>query len=114
MIRLKRIGKKHQPAYRLVIGEKRDKLNGRELEDLGWFNPMEDKSEFNKDRILYWIKMGAGLSDTVHNLLLTAKIIEGKKIAVHNQPEKAEGDKKPADAPAAKPAETSAPVEEKK
>ncbi len=89
MIRLQRIGKKHQPAYRLVVGEKRDKLRGgKQLEDLGWFNPVSDKSEFRKDRILHWLKMGAQPSDTVHNLLVTSKIIEGKKVAVHKVPKK--------------------------
>ncbi len=84
MIRLQRIGKKHQPAYRLVVGEKRDKLNGRQLEDLGWFNPVENKQEFNKDRILHWLKMGAGKSATVHNLILAAGIITGKKMPAHS------------------------------
>jgi small subunit ribosomal protein S16 len=92
MIRLQRIGKKHQPAYRLVVGEKRNKLRGgKQLEDLGWFNPVSDKSEFKKERILHWMKMGAKPSDTVHNLLVNAKIVEGKKIAVHKKPKAAEG-----------------------
>ncbi len=96
MIRLQRIGKKHQPAYRLVVGEKRNKLRGgKQLEDLGWFNPVSDKSDFNKDRITHWLKMGAQPSDTVHNLLVGAKIVEGKKIAVHKSPKAVEGAVKP-------------------
>lgn len=91
MIRLQRIGKKHQPAYRLVVGEKRNKLRGgKQLEDLGWFNPVSDKSEYKKDRILYWISKGAQPSDTVHNLLVGAKIVAGKKVAVHKQAKKSE------------------------
>ena len=102
MIRLQRIGKKHQPAYRLVVGEKRDKLRGgKQLEDLGWFNPVSDKSEFRKERILHWVKMGAQMSDTVHNLLVAAKVIEGKKIAVHKQPAKSAEVAKPVEAAAA-------------
>lgn len=95
MIRLQRRGKKHQPFYRLVVGEKRSKLKGKQLEELGWFEPAKNQSSFNKDRILYWMKNGAKLSDTVHNLLVSEKIIEGAKIAVHKKAKKKEGEKTP-------------------
>lgn len=112
MLKLQRIGKKHQAAYRLIVGEKREKLDGAQLEDLGWFDPKTGKVELKKERILYWIGMGAGKSDTVHNLLVTAGIVEGKKIAVHKQPKKKEGDKA-AEAPKAEAAKsTEAPKEE--
>ena len=88
MLKLQRVGKKHQAGFRLVVGEKRTKLNGKQLEQLGWFNPHENKKEFNQERILYWMKQGAKPSDTVMNLLITAGILSGKKIAVHKQPKK--------------------------
>ncbi len=90
-LKLQRIGKKHQASYRLIVGEKREKLNGKQLEDLGWYDPRADKMNFNKDRALYWISKGAQKTDTVHNLLIKAGVIEGKKIAVHKQPKKKEG-----------------------
>lgn len=99
MLKLQRIGKKHQPSFRLIVGEKREKLNGRQLEDLGWYNPGTKKHEFNKARVEYWLSKGAQKTDTVHNLLLAATMVTGKKIAVHKQPKKAKG------AEAAKPAE---------
>jgi ribosomal protein S16 len=83
-IKLQRIGKKHQPSYRLIVQEKRTKLGGPPAEDLGWWNPLLDKYEFNKERVQYWIKIGAQPTDTVWNLLITAGIIEGKKRAVHS------------------------------
>lgn len=83
MIRLQRKGKKRQPFYRLVVGEKRSKLKGKQLEELGWFDPKNNQKSFNGQRIFYWMKQGAKFSDTVHNLLVGAKIIEGKKIASH-------------------------------
>lgn len=106
IIRLQRRGKKHQPFYRLAVGERRSKLNGRQTEDLGWYNPLENKTSFNKERILYWMGKGAKLSETANNLLISEKIIEGKKIAVHKQPkakkgEKVEEKKEAAPAPAA-------------
>ncbi|OGY63141.1 MAG: 30S ribosomal protein S16 [Candidatus Harrisonbacteria bacterium RIFCSPHIGHO2_01_FULL_44_13] len=91
VLKLKRIGKKHQASFRLVVDEKRHKLLGKNLEDLGWYNPRNKKHEFNKERILHWIKNGAQASDTVHNLLISAGIIQGKKIAVHKKA-KAESD----------------------
>jgi len=87
-IKLQRIGKKHQPSYRIVVQEKRTKLNGLSREDLGWFNPLNNKREINKDRAMYWISVGAKPTPTVHNLLIRTGIIRGKKIAVHSQSKK--------------------------
>ncbi len=94
-LKLQRIGKKHQSSFRLIVGEKREKLDGKQLEDLGWYNPNTDKHELKNDRILYWISKGAQKTDTVHNLLVNAKVIEGKKIAVHHLRKK-KGEKVPA------------------
>ncbi|MDO8601961.1 MAG: 30S ribosomal protein S16 [bacterium] len=115
-IRLKRIGKKHQAAYRVVVSERRHKMVGVHTEDLGWYNPGQDKGEFKIDRIKYWMSVGASVSDTIHNLLLKRGLITGKKIAKHKQPKKDPNAKvatatEPAAAPAAatpteKPAET--------
>lgn len=94
VLKLKRIGKKHQAAFRLIVDEKRHKLFGKNVEDLGWYNPRTDKHEINKERVSYWLKTGAQTTDTVHNILVSAGVIEGKKIAVHSQPKKKEGDAK--------------------
>ena len=93
MLKLKRIGKKHQASFRLVVDEKRHKMVGTNVEDLGWYNPRADKFEFKKERVEHWMKVGAKPTDTVHNLLVTAGILSGKKIAVHKQPKKKEGEK---------------------
>lgn len=85
-IKLQRIGKKHQPSYRLIVQEKREKLGGRCAEDLGWYNPMQNKYEFKRERVEHWLKVGAQPTDTVHNLLITAGIITGSKIPVHKKP----------------------------
>ena len=83
MIRLQRKGKKHQPFYRLVVGEKRSKLLGEQVEELGWFDPGQNTNSVNKERVQYWMSKGAKLSPTVHNLFITAGVVTGKKIAVH-------------------------------
>jgi small subunit ribosomal protein S16 len=84
-IKLKRIGKKHQASFRLIVDEKRHKLYGKNIEDLGWHNPRQDRFEIKKDRVEYWLKNGAQPTDTVHNLLVRAGIIKGKKIPVHKK-----------------------------
>jgi small subunit ribosomal protein S16 len=84
VLKLQRIGKKHQAHFRLVVGERRIKLNGRQLEYLGWYDPHADKMAFKKERVLHWLNHGAQKTNTVHNLLITAGIIKGRKIAVHN------------------------------
>lgn len=93
IIRLKRIGKKHQPAFRLVVGERRSKLKGDYTEDLGWYNPRMKKLEVKIDRVKYWLGVGAQASDTVHNLLVKNKIIDGKAVSNHKQPEKKAAEK---------------------
>jgi small subunit ribosomal protein S16 len=107
IIRLKRIGKKHQAAFRFVVGERRSKLKGDYTEDIGYYNPHSKKVEVKADRVKYWLSVGSQMSPTVQNLLIQNKIIEGKKVANHKQPEKsaeggsASGGKAPA-APVAK------------
>jgi len=100
-IKLKKIGKKHQPSFRLVVTEKRSKLVGRYIEDLGWLDPKSKEFKVNAERVNYWIKVGAQPTDTVHNLLVRAEAIKGPKIAVHAKSKKAP---QPA-------AETAAPTE---
>ena len=84
-IKLKRIGKKNQASFRVVVLEKRSKLNGRYVEELGFLNPKSDEINLNKERIEYWLKVGAQPTDTVHNLLVKNGLIKAAKIAVHKK-----------------------------
>jgi small subunit ribosomal protein S16 len=81
IIRLQRLGKKKQPTYRLIVSEKHKDTQAGSLEILGHYNPTVNPKikEFKTERIKYWLQKGAQLSDTVHNLLLEAGIVEGKK-----------------------------------
>ncbi len=80
VIRLFRIGKKNQPSYKIVVTEKtRPARSGRFVEELGFYNPVTKEKNFKTDRLQYWLKIGAKTSDTIHNLLLKEKIIEGQK-----------------------------------
>jgi len=82
MIRLRRIGKRHQPGFRLVVGEKRSKLGGPPVEDLGTYDPSTKKAAVNRERVLYWIGKGAKPSVTVHNLLVRTGVLSGPKMKV--------------------------------
>ena len=75
-IRLTRKGKKNQPFFRVVvIDKKRSSTGGRAVEILGYVDPLTKKKSLKKDRILHWIKNGAQPSATIHNLLISEKII---------------------------------------
>ena len=81
-IRLQRVGRKHQPVFRLVLTESKNSTkSGKFLEILGNYDARNaEKSAFKSDRVTYWMSKGAQVSPTVHNLLINKKIIEGKKI----------------------------------
>lgn len=120
MIRLQRVGRIHEPTFRVVlVDSKRSTKSGQALEVLGNHDTrkVKNNSNVNADRIKYWISKGAQLSDTMRNLLITKKVITGKKVNAlpKKRPikkELTEDEKKAADE-AAKP-KAEAPVEEKK
>ena len=71
MIRLARFGAKKKPFYRVVAIEKERARNGRSLEVLGHYNPMAHPAEvvLKRDRLDYWTRNGAQMSDTVKRLV---------------------------------------------
>ncbi len=85
-IRFLRIGKKHQPSYKIVVvDKKRSPKSGKFTEQLGFYNPITKEKAINKERILYWLSQGAQPSDVVHNLLVKEGILKGEKVAVHSK-----------------------------
>lgn len=96
IIRLRRIGKKHQATFRFIISEKRKDTKGDFLEDLGFYDPRPSPSkiELKEERVKYWLSIGAQASDTVYNLLVNKGIIKGDKRKVWRpKKKKAEEDK---------------------
>lgn len=81
-IKLKRIGRKHQPSYRIVVAEKRSKLGGEPVEDLGSYVPFSKTLTVNGERVNYWIGVGAQLTVTAHNLLVQNGVVKDAKRAV--------------------------------
>ncbi len=80
MIRFQRRGRINDPAFRVVLAEKRSKPKSGELEVLGSYHPKTKATVLKGERILYWISKGAQASPRVHNLLIDHKVIQGAKI----------------------------------
>lgn len=104
-IRLKRMGAKKRPFYRVVIADSRSPRDGRFIEIVGTYNPVTQPSEIKLDeeKILSWLGNGAQPSDTVRNLLSNAGILakyneskSGKKPAKKTTTKEASA-KKPTD-----------------
>ena len=70
-IRLKRMGMKKKPFYRIVITDSRSPRDGAFIEEIGYYNPLVNPAEIkiDGDRAKYWLGVGAQPSDTVRALL---------------------------------------------
>ncbi len=80
MIRLQRIGRKNDPAFRVVLTDSKNSTkSGKFKEILGSYNLKSGEVLFKADRIKHWIGNGAQTSATVHNFLVHQKLVEGKK-----------------------------------
>ena len=74
-LRLKRMGRKKQPTYRLVVIENTSRRDGRPVEQLGYYNPLTKESYFNTEKIRKWLSYGVKPTQTVRDLLRKANII---------------------------------------
>ena len=77
-IRLKRMGMKKHPFYRVVVADDRSPRDGRFIEQLGYYNPMTNPAQVQVDgeRAKYWLGVGAQPTDTVRVLLKKKGVIE--------------------------------------
>lgn len=114
-IRLRRVGKKNQPSYRVVVVEHTAPVQGSYLELLGSYNPRVASFTVKQDRVLHWLNHGAQPSERIAKLLTTAGV-------THKQIVLPDYDRKPKSAPkkaaqtrleaaAAKPSEAAVPPE---
>jgi small subunit ribosomal protein S16 len=74
-LRLKKIGRKRAPSYRLVIMENTTRRDGRPIDEVGYYDPISKKSKFDEDKIKKWLSYGVKPSVTVFNLLKKAEIL---------------------------------------
>lgn len=70
-LRLRRLGRKKKPFYRVIAADSRAPRDGRFIEEIGYYNPLTDPMtiEMKEDRALYWLSQGATPTVTVKNLL---------------------------------------------
>jgi len=74
-LRLKRVGRKGSPSYRLVIMENSCRRDGRPIEEVGYYNPLSKNYKFEKEKIQKWLSYGVKPTETVFNLLKKADIV---------------------------------------
>ncbi|MBT9133903.1 MAG: 30S ribosomal protein S16 [Firmicutes bacterium] len=77
-IRLKRMGAKKAAFYRVVVADSRSPRDGRNIEELGFYNPVANPAviKLDRERINYWLNQGVQMSDTVRGLLHRAGMFE--------------------------------------
>jgi small subunit ribosomal protein S16 len=77
-IRLKRMGAKKAPFYRIVVADSRSPRDGRFIEEIGYYDPLKKPAviNVNKDKAQDWIKKGAQPSETVKSLFVKAGVLE--------------------------------------
>lgn len=82
-IRMRRMGSKRKPFYRIVVADSRAPRDGRFIEEVGYYNPVSQPKELklDEDKIYDWLKKGAQPSDTVRSLLSGA----GLMTKLHNE-----------------------------
>lgn len=70
-IRLRRMGAKHQPSYRIVVADSRSPRDGRYIDQVGFYNPLTNPAviDVNREKAIDWLRRGAQPTDTVAKLL---------------------------------------------
>lgn len=119
-IRLQRVGRKHEPTFRLVLTDSKNSTKSGKFEELlGSYDPRKNIDAFKSDRIKHWLSQGVSLTGSVNNLLIKHGIIRGKKTHVGSdfvvkaeEPVVEESAGSSSDESASSAAEESAPVTE--
>ena len=80
-IRLRRMGNRNAPFYRVIAQDSRYPTTGRFIETLGWYDPKQDGNNFslNLDRVDYWLGNGAQPSETANSLINKARVLPVEK-----------------------------------
>ena len=87
-IRLQRTGKKNQADFRIVLAEKEAPVNKKINEILGSYNPRKKLFQVKEERVQYWINQRVELSPTIHNLFVSNKLMDAKKVKAFSTPKK--------------------------
>lgn len=80
MMRLQRVGRKNDPSYRILVVDKRTgPKSNKHVDHLGSYNPKLGQVIINKEKAKEWLSKGVQASGTVHNILVSQKVIDAKK-----------------------------------
>lgn len=100
------------PVFRVVLTDSRNSTkSGKSVETLGTWNNTTHERRVNAERVKYWLGKGAQPSVTIHNFLISQKIIVGKKLNALPKHRPIKKEEAAPVAPAEKPAEVPAPAE---
>ncbi len=101
-LRLRRMGSKKHPFYRIVAADSRYQRDGRFLEICGYYDPMEKPFKLNveRDKIMKWLGNGAQMSETVESLLRKEGVVQEFNRAKHEGKQAEESPEAPAEKPA--------------
>ncbi|MBQ8848948.1 MAG: 30S ribosomal protein S16 [Clostridia bacterium] len=75
-MRLRRMGAKKAPTYRVIVADSRSPRDGRFIEEIGYFNPRSDELKIDADKAKAWLSNGAQPTDTVKALLKKSNIVD--------------------------------------
>ncbi|GAU25853.1 hypothetical protein TSUD_31180 [Trifolium subterraneum] len=101
-IRLARLGCTHRPFYRVVVADSKSARDGRNIEVVGYYNPLADKDDEKRlniklERVKYWLSVGAQPSDTVESLLFRSGLQVRKESGVDTPNQEQSANDKEAD-----------------
>lgn len=80
-IRLSRVGAKKKPFYRIVVADSRSPRDGRFIEIIGTYNPLDEpiSTKIDEEKALYWMKNGAQLTEKIHGLFSKTGLLDKAK-----------------------------------
>ena len=89
-IRLRRMGRKKRPFYRVIVADSRSPRDGRFIDEIGYYDPLQDPAviNINREKAEKWLSTGAQPTDTVRSLLSKAKIIEVDRSSLNGKKKK--------------------------
>ena len=114
-MRLQRIGRRNDASFRVIVTDsRRGPKSGKHIDLLGSYNPKLNQFQIDSAKAKEWIGKGVQVSDTLYNLLVSEKVIEGKKVNVLPKKSpivKEVAEEEKAEAPAGEDTETEAPAQ---
>jgi len=113
VIRLRRIGKRKDPSYRVVVAEAKFAPSGKFVADLGFYNPKTKNISLDKEQVLHWLNKGAKPSNTIAKLLKREKVSHSSIVIKtrHRTPKAKQGQETTSTQPTLKTEETREPAE---